>query len=73
MPIAGSNVEVFHLYVKDNRLTSLGKHRYPSHLVEDRILVAVDMLIAGKPVFLQALGENLVNVKAALRERGVDV
>lgn len=73
MPIAGGNVEVFHLYITDNRLVNLGKHRYPAHLVEDRILPAVDALIAGKPVFLKALGANLSNLKAALKERGVEV
>jgi hypothetical protein len=73
MPVAGSNVEVFHLLVNNGRLVNLGKHRYPSHLAEDRLDVAAKMLMTGKTVFLQALGTNLAEVKAALKDKGVRV
>lgn len=71
MPIAGNNVECFHLYIAKGHLYNVGKHRYPSHLVEDRIDEVVRALMAGRPVYLHAYADNLAAVKAALQAQGI--
>jgi hypothetical protein len=74
MPIAGGNVMVFYLRIENNRLINIGMHRYPAHGAIGDVAEAVRRLTTSSDtVFLQALGANLVNVKAALRERGVEV
>jgi hypothetical protein len=73
MPVAGNNVEVFHLYVRDGRLSNLGKHRYPSHLAEDNLDVAIKALTTGDVVYLQAQGNNLATVKDALKAQGINI
>lgn len=73
MPVAGNNVEVFHLYINGGRLVNLGKHRYPSHLVEGVAVEAVAALMRGRPVYLQAQGTNLGDVKALLHKQGIIV
>jgi hypothetical protein len=73
MPVAGNNVEVFHLLVNGGRLSNLGKHRYPSHMAEDNPDEAVRLLLEGKTAFLQAQGNNLAAVKDALKAQGINI
>lgn len=48
-------------------------HRYPSHLAVNDIAKAVDILMGGKTVYLQAYGSNLTTVKEHLRVAGITV
>ena len=73
MPVAGNNVEVFHLLINGERLSNLGKHCYPSHLAEDDPDEAIRLLLEGKTAFLQAQGNNLATVKEALQARGINI
>ncbi len=73
MAIAGNTDEAFHLQIVNGRLNNLGKHRVTGSIIETDLAKAIAILLAGKPVYLHARGDNLAQVKNQVNASGIEV